>query len=120
MIHSGRKLFADSFLSGMKPMCFIAIGNFSVGDFSTSLRSARNDRDGMGAMVIHDGRKLLANGFLSGVAPMCFIAIGNCSVGDFSTPLRSARNDRGRDTAAFKRGISTAFRNFLPASHLSS
>ena len=120
MIHSGRKLLANGFLSGMKPMCFIAIGNFSVGDFSTSLRSARNDRDGMGAMVIHDGRKLLANGFLSGVAPMCFIAIGNCSVGDFSTPLRSARNDRGRDTAAFQRGISTAFRNFLPASHLSS
>ena len=47
-------------------------GNCSVVDFSTPLRSARNDRDGMGAMVFHDGRKLLANGFLSGVAPMAF------------------------------------------------
>ena len=27
VIHDGRKLFADSFLSGMKPMCFIATGN---------------------------------------------------------------------------------------------
>ena len=25
--HSGRKLFVDSFLSGMKPMSFIAAGN---------------------------------------------------------------------------------------------
>ena len=49
---SGRKLFGRRFL-----------------DFA-SLRSARNDRDGMGAMVFHDGRKLLANGFLSGMGAM--------------------------------------------------
>ena len=70
VIHDGGKLVADSFLFGMKPMSFIAIGNCSVGDFSTPLRSARNDRDGMGAMVFHDGRKLFANGFLFGVIAM--------------------------------------------------
>ena len=43
-----------------------------MGDFSTPLRSARNDREGMGAMVFHDGRKLFANGFLSGMKPMAF------------------------------------------------
>jgi hypothetical protein len=69
-------------------------GNCSVGDFSTPLRSARNDRVGMGAMVIHDGRKLFAKGFSFEVTPMCFMTAGNCSVGDFSTPLRFARNDR--------------------------
>ena len=45
-------------------------GNCSVGDFSTPLRSTRNDRDGMGAMVIHDGRKLFAKGFLFGMGAM--------------------------------------------------
>ena len=90
VIHSGRKLFVDSFSFDMKLMHsiaagnywqmvsypawrrwrFIAIGNCSVGDFSTSLRSARNDRDGMGAMVIHDGRKLFSKGFLSGMGAM--------------------------------------------------
>ena len=66
----GGKLFADSFLSDMKPMCFIAIGNCSVGDFSTPLRSARNDRGNMRAMVFYDGRKLYAKGFLSGMGAM--------------------------------------------------
>ena len=44
VFHLNRKLFAYSFLSGMAPSCFIATRNFSTGNFSTPLRSARNDR----------------------------------------------------------------------------
>ena len=32
-----RKLVAYSFLFGVMPQCFLPIGNFSTGDFSTSL-----------------------------------------------------------------------------------
>ena len=118
--HTDGKLFAYSFLSGMAPLCFIAAGNFSTGDFSTPLRSARNDRTAWchcvsawchcvsyrqetfhkwfpirhGSIAFHTGRKLLAYSFLSGMTPLRFIPTGNFSTGDFSTPLRSARNDR--------------------------
>ena len=47
--HLNRKLLANSFPSGMTPLCFIAAGNF------------------------------FANGFLSGMAPLCFISAGNLS-----------------------------------------
>ena len=98
VFHRGRKLFANSFLSDMVPLRFITTGNFSTGDFSTPLRSARNDRTAChhrvssqqetlrewfpvrhGAAVSHRNRKLFANGFPSGMTPLCFIAAGNFS-----------------------------------------
>ena len=39
-----RKLFAYGFLLSVAPMCFLPTGNCLPGDFSTPLRSARNDR----------------------------------------------------------------------------
>ena len=55
---TGRKLFAYSFLLGVTLWCFLSTGNFSMGDFSTPLRYARNDR--------------------GGVAAWCFLSTGNC------------------------------------------
>ena len=46
VFHAGRKLFAHSFLSDLTPGCFLPTGNCLPGDFSTPLRSARNDRSG--------------------------------------------------------------------------
>ena len=82
----------------MVPLRFITTGTFSTGDFSTPLRSARNDRTAChhrvssqqetlrewfpvrhGAAVSHRNRKLFANGFLSGIAPLRFIPAGNYS-----------------------------------------
>ena len=82
----------------MVPLRFITTGTFSTGDFSTPLRSARNDRTAChhrvssqqetlrewfpvrhGAATFHTGRKLFANGFLSGMAPLRFIPAGNFS-----------------------------------------
>lgn len=40
VFHSGRKLFAHSFLLPVTPLCFMTAGNFSPGRF---LDSARND-----------------------------------------------------------------------------
>ena len=103
--HTGRKLFANGFPSGMVPLCFIPTGNFSTGDFSTPLRSARNDRTAWcrcvsawchcvsyrqetfcewfpirhSSIAFHNGRKLFANGFPSGMAPLRFITTGNYS-----------------------------------------
>ena len=42
-----RKLFAKGFLPGVTLWCFLPAGNFSMGDFSTPLRYARNDRGGV-------------------------------------------------------------------------
>ena len=86
VLHLNRKLFADSFLSGVGPMCAISTGNCSTGDFSTPLRCARNDSGTWrryesyrwettcerfpvrhGNIVFQFNRKLLANGFLSDV-----------------------------------------------------
>ena len=94
--HRGRKLFANGFLSGIAPLHFITTGNFSTGDFSTPLRSARNDRTAChhrvssqqetlrewfpvrhGSIAFHLNRKPFANGFLSGMAPLRFIQAGN-------------------------------------------
>ena len=97
-IHSDRKLFAKGFLYGVGRIAFIAVGNFTLGDFSTPLRCARNDRGGMRRMLfiatgncmrrvsyptwddgIHSDRKLFAKGFLFGVRMVVFMPIGNCS-----------------------------------------
>ena len=43
-MHGGRKLVANSFLYVVGRMVYIATGNFTLGDFSTPLRCARNDR----------------------------------------------------------------------------
>ena len=84
--HTGRKLFAYSFLSGMAPLRFISIGNYShivscpawlhcVSSRQETFRKwfpIRHD-----TTVFHTDRKLFANGFLSGMTPLCFIAAGN-------------------------------------------
>ena len=49
-----RKLFAKGFLSDLISLCFIAPGNCSPGDFSTSLEMT----GGRGTTVFHRGRKL--------------------------------------------------------------
>ena len=96
--HRGRKLFTNGFLSGMAPLRFISTGNYSTGDFSTPLRSARNDRTAChhrvssqqetlrewfpirhGSTVFHRGRKLFAYSFPSDMMLSCFIAAGNFS-----------------------------------------
>jgi hypothetical protein len=53
-----RKLFAKGFLPGVTLWRFLPAGNFSMGDFSTPLRYARNDR--------------------GGVATLRFLPAGNC------------------------------------------
>ena len=73
VFHSNRKLFANGFLSGVMPQCFLPIGNFSTGDFSTSLEMTER----LGSIVFHLNRKLFAYGFLSGVALLCFLPTGN-------------------------------------------
>ena len=75
VFHTGRKLFAYSFLSDMVPLRFITTGNFSTGDFSTPLEMTERH----GAAVFHTDRKLFANGFLSDMAPLRFIPTGNFS-----------------------------------------
>ncbi len=96
--HINRKLFAYSFLPNMAPLRFISTGNFSAGDFSTPLRSARNDRTAChhrissqqetlrewfpirhGSIAFHTDRKLFAYRFRSSIAPLRFIPAGNFS-----------------------------------------
>ena len=55
---TGRKLFAYGFLFDLMLWRFLPAGNFPMGDFSTPLRYARNDR--------------------GGVAAWCFLSTGNC------------------------------------------
>jgi len=101
--HHDRKLFTNSFLSGMPPSCFIAAGNYSrIVSCPTWLHCVSYRQETFcdwfpvrpGSIAFHTGRKLLANSFLSDMVPLRFITTGNYSTGDFSTPLRSARNDR--------------------------
>jgi hypothetical protein len=96
VFHTNKKLFMKGFLFGIAPSCFIPAGNFLTGDFSTPLRSARNDRTAWcrcvsyqqetfherfpirhSPIVFHHGRKLFANSFLSCMAPLHFIPAGN-------------------------------------------
>ena len=89
----------------MVPLRFIPTGNYSTGDFSTPLRSARNDRTAWchcvsawchcvsyrqetfhkwfpirhGSIAFHTGRKLSAYSFLSDMVPLRFSSIGNYS-----------------------------------------
>ena len=98
VFHRGRKLFTNGFLSDIVPLRFITTGNFSTGDFSAPLRSARNDKTAChhrissqqetlrewfpirhGSIAFHTGRKLFANGFPSDMVPLRFIPAGNCS-----------------------------------------
>ena len=86
--HCGRKLFANGFLSGMAPLCFIAAGNFSrmvshpawlhcVSSRQETIRKwfpIRHD-----STVFHTDRKLFAYSFPFGMTPLCFISIGNYS-----------------------------------------
>ena len=66
-IHSDRKLFAYSFLSGMGRWQIIVAGNCTrMVSYSTW------------EMGIHSDRKLFANGFLLDVGQWGFIAAGNC------------------------------------------
>ena len=82
-----RKLFANGFLLGMAPLCFLPTGNFSrMVSYSTWLHcvSCRQETvcEGFparrGSIVFLTGRKLFAKGFLLGVAPLCFLPTGNC------------------------------------------
>lgn len=59
----------------------------AVGDFSTALRFARNDRGG-------DVRR---SDFRLAVWLVAYVSLAVSSIvlGDFSTPIRFARNDRG-------------------------
>ena len=96
--HTGRKLSANSFPSGIAPLRFITAGNFSAGDFSTPLRSARNDRTAWphcvssrqetfrewfpirhGSIAFHHGRNLFAYSFPFDMVPLRFIPTGNYS-----------------------------------------
>ena len=125
-----RKLFAKGFLLGMAPLCFLPAGNFSMGDFSTPLRYARNDRGAwrhgvsyrqetvcegfparLGTVVFLTGRKLFAKGFLLDVAPLCFLPTGNFSRRvSYSTWLHcvSYRQETFREGFPARRGT-TAF-----------
>ncbi len=85
--HTGRKLFAYGFLSGLAPWHFIPAGNclrmvsYSAWDRCVSYRQETvcvGFPIRLGTAVLHTDRKLFAYGFLSDMAPMCFISVGNC------------------------------------------
>jgi hypothetical protein len=94
--HTGRKLFAYSFLSGMAPLRFISAGNFSqMVSYPTWCRYVSSRQETIRpeisrlrfaplemterhvTIAFHLSRKPFANGFLSGMAPLRFIAAGN-------------------------------------------
>ena len=76
-----RKLFADSFLLDMAPLCFCQQETICEG---FPVRRY--------AIVFLTGRKLFAKGFLFDMALPCFLPAGNFFAGRF---LDSARNDMG-------------------------
>ena len=87
VFHTGKKLLAKGFLSGLAPVCFTPIGNclrmvsYSAWHQCVSYRQEtirvwfpiRHDTD-----VFHISRKLFAYGFLLDMASMCFMTTGNC------------------------------------------
>ena len=87
VFHAGRKLFADSFLLDMAPLCFLPAGNclrrvsYSTWHHRVSCRQ-ETICEGFpvrhGTIVFLAGRKLFAKGFLFGLTPLCFNATGNC------------------------------------------
>ena len=88
VFHRGRKLFANGFLSGMAPLRFIAVGNFSqIVSYPAWLHCVSYRQETFrewfpirhGSIAFHNGRKLFANGFPSGMAPLRFITTGNYS-----------------------------------------
>ena len=141
VFHTGRKLFAYGFLSGLGRMCFIPTGNYlhmvscpawhcCVSYRQETIRVWFPIR--LGTAAFHIDRKLFAYGFLSGLALLRFISTGNylrmvsCPAwdrcvsyrqetswrGDFGAPLRCARNDR----AAVHYGVSCP-QETVPLSH---
>ena len=101
-IHRGRKLFANSFPSGMERLRIIVTGNYlrmvsySTWDKGDSSRQETSRKS-----------------FLSGMGQWYIIATGNCSAGDFSTPLRCARNDRGGGNYCVSWRQGTSRKSFL-------
>ena len=100
---TGRKLFANGFLLGVAPLCFLPAGNcLRIVSYSAWLHCVSYRQETVcegfparrGSTVFLADRKLFAKGFLPGVTLWRFLPAGNCSKGDFSTPLRYARNDR--------------------------
>jgi len=86
VFHTGRKLFAQGFLSGLILLCFIPTGNclqrvsYSAWDRCVSYRQetiCKGFPVRLGTAVFHTDRKLFAYGFLSGLASMRFITAGN-------------------------------------------
>ena len=65
----GRKLFVKGFLSDLTLWCFLPTGNYTTGDFSTPLRSARNDKSAARCVSYE---RLFANRFPSGLPLWCF------------------------------------------------
>ena len=86
MFHRGRKLFANSFPSGIAPLRFLPTGNFSrMVSCPTWLHCVSYRQKTFrvwfpirhGAIAFHTGRKLFAYSFPSGMAPLRFISTGN-------------------------------------------
>ena len=91
--HTDGKLLANSFLSGMRTLCFNSIGDYlrivscpawyhcvSYRPEISRLRFAALEMTvGRGGDVNHTDGKLSAEGALSGVGLVCFNSIGNCS-----------------------------------------
>ena len=86
--HTGRKLFAYSFLSGLAPWFSLPTGNCSRRvSHSAWLHGVLYRQETacvwfpvrLGSMVFLTDRKLFAYGFLSDLIPWCFIPIGNYS-----------------------------------------
>ena len=86
--HTDRKLFANGFLSGMTPLCFIATGNFlRIVSYPTWCRCVSYRQETFcewfpvrhGSIAFHTDRKLFAYSFPFGMTPLCFISIGNYS-----------------------------------------
>jgi hypothetical protein len=94
--HTGRKLFANGFLSGMAPLRFIPTGNFSqMVSCPTWCRyvSSRQEpfrpeisrlrfaplemTERHGSIAFHLSRNPFAYSFPFGMTPLCFISIGN-------------------------------------------
>ena len=84
--HTGRKLFANGFPSGIAPLRFITAGNFlqmvshpawlhCVSSRQETIRKWFPIRHS--SIAFHTDRKLFANGFPSGMTLLCFIAAGN-------------------------------------------
>ena len=57
------------FLSDLTLLCFLPTGNYTTGDFSTPLRSARNDKSAARCVSYE---RLFANRFPSGLPLWCF------------------------------------------------